>query len=115
MFERLVNAELIAVNFVLDYYVLQLWKDGHWFLTITNPVSVTSEGLTVLEGDVQFRNRICEQIGKKTTGISLEEGKALQIEFEDNTGITVSLLSADYDGRPEAVLINGPDNFLDVI
>ena len=110
--DNLVGLQLVAVNFVLDYYVLQFRNT--WFLTILNPISVSSSGATTREGDDQFRNCLCGQIEKAVKVVEVTDN-SLKIEFEDGSSIDVSLAHDDYEGRPEAVVINGPNNFLAVI
>ena len=110
-YNQVIGEKLSAVVFVLDYHQLQF--DGSGF-TILNPITVTSGVSSVVIGEDQFRNRLCEQIAKIVSRVECEEGDALIIEFEDGSTISVSLKDKDYRG-PEAVIFHGRDDLCAVI
>lgn len=105
-FNPIIGEKLSAVVFVLDYHQLQF--DGPGF-TILNPITVTSNGSSVPEGDDQFRNRLCDQIAKIVKRVDYKENDSLVIEFEDGSIISISLKAEDYCG-PEAIIFYGVDN-----
>ena len=100
---EIVGTELSAVVFVRDY--LQFQFDGPSMSAMT-PVTVTTAKGSVTSGDDQFRNRLCEQIGKKVSQVAIRESEALNIAFTDGSLVLVSLKNEDYGG-PEAVVFQG--------
>ena len=110
-YDQIVGEKLSAVVFVLDYHQLQF--DGPSF-TILNPITVTSGVSSVVVGEDQFRNRLCEQIAKIVRRVECKEGDALMIEFEDDSVISVSLKDKDNSG-PEAVIFYGHNDLCVVI
>ena len=102
---------LSSVTFVLDYWQLQF---GVSTIVPLTRVEVRVNGAVVRDGDDQFRNRLCEQIGKVVERFELEELVACTITFEDRSSISISLKQADYRG-PEAMLISAAGQLLMVI
>ncbi|MBU6463364.1 MAG: hypothetical protein KGK01_17010 [Bradyrhizobium sp.] len=105
------GATLQSVTFVADYW--QLHFDLSTISAFTR-IEVLSDGATVKDGDDQFRNRLCEQIGKVVDSFELEESVSCTIKFEDRSSISISLKAADYRG-PEAINISGAGHFLMVV
>jgi hypothetical protein len=110
-YNQIIGEKLSAVVFVLDYHQLQF--DGPSF-TILNPITVTTGSSSVVVGEDQFRNRLCEQIAKIVRRIECNEGDALMLEFEDGSTISVSLKEKDYGGT-EAVIFYGHNDLCVVI
>ena len=102
---------LDSVTFVSDYWQLHF---GNSTITPLTQVRVHANGSIVRDGDDQFRNRLCEQIGKVVERFELEQQVACTIAFEDKSSISISLKQADYRG-PEAMTISGAGHFLTVI
>jgi hypothetical protein len=102
---------LASVTFVADYWQLHF---GNSTIAPLTRVEVCANGAAVQDGDDQFRNRLCEQIGKVVERFELERKVACTITFEDQSSISVSLKPADYRG-PEAVTISGAGHFMTVI
>lgn len=102
---------LESVTFVCDYWQLHFGKS---VITPLTRVQVRANGAVVRDGDDQFRNRLCEQIGKVVESFDLERQVACTITFEDNSSIAISLNQADYKG-PEAMTISGAGQFLTAI
>ena len=102
---------LCSVTFVADYWQLHF---GNSTITPLTRVEVHGNGAVVRDGDDQFRNRLCEQMGKVVERFELEQPVACTITFEDQSSISISLKQADYRG-PEAMTISGAGNFLTVI
>jgi hypothetical protein len=101
---------LESVTFVADYWQLHF---GQTTISPLTTVEVQVGGTTIRDGDDQFRNRLCEQIGKAVERFELEPSKACTILFEDQSRISISLKQSDYRG-PEAMLISGPGHWLQV-
>jgi hypothetical protein len=110
-YNQIIGEKLSAVVFVLDYHQLQF--DGPSF-TILNPITVIAGGSSVVVGEDQFRNHLCEQIAKIVSCVVFREGDALIIEFEDGSMISVSLKEEDYVG-PEAVIFHGHNDLCAVV
>jgi hypothetical protein len=104
-FEIIVGEKLSAITFVLDYWQLQF--DGPSINVLTR-LEVSVGGRKARDGDDQFRNLICGQIGKVVDGVKLVEHQAFTIKFVDESTIAISLSFEDYRG-PEGMVFNGPD------
>ena len=99
---------LSSVTFIHDYIQL------HFGLTAISAFSKTSiqvDGVAVHEGDDQFRNRLCEQIGKVVERFELDRETACIVTFDDRSSISISLKKSDYRG-PEAIQISGAGHWL---
>jgi hypothetical protein len=99
---------LNSVTFILDYIQLHF---GRSTISALSKTSIQVDGITVQEGDDQFRNRLCEQIGKIVERFELNRGSACVIMLEDHSSISISLKTSDYRG-PEAIQISGPGHWL---
>jgi len=97
----IVGQRLTSVEFVMDY--IQLRFDGP-VLTVLSPVTVTTDELEIRSGEAGFRDCLCERIAARVTSARIVPHEALQLEFEDEARIRISLRPADYD--VEAVLFN---------
>jgi hypothetical protein len=102
---------LTAVTFGLDHWRLEF---GASTVTPLTSIEIHSNGVAVRNGDDQFRNRLCELIGKVVERLELREATACTIAFEDNTSITISLRPTDYRG-PEALQLSSSGQMLMVI
>jgi hypothetical protein len=110
--QHVVGRRLSAVTFVLDY--IQLQFDPPPTINALTPVTVRSGNRRAISGDEDFRNLLCEQIPKTVRSVSLEDGEALVLSFEDASTISLSLRKQDYVG-PEAVNVYGRDHLYIVI
>jgi hypothetical protein len=104
-FKSLIGEKLSAIAFVLDYWQLQF--DGPSLNALTR-LEVSANGIVFRDGDDQFRNVICGQIGKIVHQVEFVQPKAFTIIFEDRSSISVSLKWQDYRG-PEAMIFYGND------
>jgi hypothetical protein len=102
---------LCSVTFVADYWQLHF---GNSTITPLTRVEVRANGTVARDGDDQFRNRLCEQMGKVVERFELERQVACTITFEDQSSVSISLKQSDYRG-PEAITISGAGHFLTVI
>lgn len=96
--QALVREQLSAVTFVQDYW--QLAFDGSGF-TVFSSITVTGPDWQVRDDDVEFRNRLCERIGRLVAKVSVDL-EAVRLVFDDDTQISLSLQEAHYTG-PEAL------------
>ena|SRR5579872_1289187 len=110
-FEVIVGEQLSAITFVQDYW--QFAFDGPAITALTR-IEVHASGVTLKDGDDQFRNVLCGQIGKIVRQVNLVQPEALTIAFEDQSSISISLRWDDYRG-PEAAHFRGRDGRLTVI
>ncbi|MES5484796.1 hypothetical protein QMZ05_18730 [Bradyrhizobium sp. INPA03-11B] len=101
--EAIVGEKLSAITFVLDYWQLQF--DGPSINALTR-VEVWAGGVALRDGHDQFRNLICDQIGKVVAGVALIRPESFTITFEDRSEIKISLKREDYRG-PEAMIFFG--------
>ncbi|MVT68195.1 hypothetical protein GPL21_24165 [Bradyrhizobium pachyrhizi] len=99
---------LESVTFVADYWQLHF---GRTTISPLTKVEVRVDGMTSCNGDEQFRNRLCEQIGKAVEKFDLTPSAACIISFEDQSAIWISLDPCDYRG-PEALMISGTGHWL---
>jgi hypothetical protein len=101
--DEIVGAQLSAITFVMDYYQFQFNTSKFNVLT---PVTVDSESGRAVTGDDQFRNLVCGQIAKIVRAVTVREGDAIVVTFEDGSEVQFSLKESDYPG-PEAVIFYG--------
>jgi hypothetical protein len=94
----IIGEELVAVEFVEDY--LRLRFAAPLFTLYAWPHLLFPD-FSLAYGEPEYRNALCAQIGDKVTTVSLEEGDALTIEFENGTVVGLSLREEDVDG-PES-------------
>ena len=104
-FQAIVGEKLSAITFVLDYWQLQF--DGPSINALTR-LEVSANGYKLRDGDDQFRNLFCGQIGKVVSRVALKQPEAFEITFEDQSSISISLKWDDYRG-PEAMIFYGPN------
>jgi hypothetical protein len=93
--EAIVGQELGAVEFVLDY--VQLRFDGPLVTFHEWPEVFREEGSYAF-GEPEYRDVLCAAIGESVSAASVEEGEALEIEFESGLSIRVSLRVEDISG-----------------
>jgi len=102
-YDSIVREKLSGITFVMDYWQFQF--DGPTMNALTR-VQVSANGSILRDGDDQFRNLICRQIGKIVSGVALAKSEAFTITFKDSSSISVSLKAEDYVG-PEAIVFYG--------
>ena len=96
----IVGEKLSAITFVMDYWQLQF--DGPTINALTQ-VKVSADGSVLRDGDDQFRNLICGQIGKIVAEVAIANSESFAITFEDRSSISISLKAEDFVG-PEAIV-----------
>ena len=102
-YDCIVGEKLSAITFVMDYWQLQF--DGPTINALTR-VHVSAIGNVLRDGDDQFRNLICDQIGKIVAEVALVKAEVFLITFEDGSSISISLKAEDYVG-PGAIVFYG--------
>ncbi len=111
LFESIIGEKLSAITFVLDYWQFQF--DGPTINALTR-VEINAHGQRLRDGDDQFRNLICGQVGKIVVGVTLTQQEAFTIAFEDQSFISISLKADDYRG-PEAMVFFGQNQTVGII
>lgn len=102
----LVGTQLSSVEFVQDY--VQLRFDGPCLTAITLPrVHHLNEFFEW--GMREYRNVLCDRIGKLVRRAFTIEGEEIKIEFEDGSSILISLRPEDYQAAEAAVFDNPPN------
>ena len=91
----LLGDELCSVTFIHDYWQLGFQQSS---ITALTRMEIRASATTVTNGHDQFRNRLCEQIGKIVDRVDLKESQACTIAFGDGSSITISLKPADCSG-----------------
>ena len=110
-FQAIIGEQLSSITFVRDYW--QFGFDGIGVTALTR-IDVRTKVAALRDGDDQFRNALCEQIGKTVKDVTFVRSEALTIIFGDQSSISVSLKWKDYRG-PEALHLRGRDGFLRVV
>ena len=83
--EGIVGEPLSAVTFVMDY--MQLAFDGPCF-TVFCPCLVSTPNLTIRSGEIGFRDRLCDAIGRRGTSVQ---------EYETNIVIRLADFQIEFD------------------
>ena len=103
---QIVGGQLSGVTFVSDY--LQLQFNPPPIINAYTPVRVRVQGKSLVSGDDQFRNKLCEQITKAVKSVVIRSEEAFEITFEDDSMISISLKPSDYRCA-EALEFHGRD------
>ena len=92
------GSELSSVEFVQDFLILKF--EGPALTLYTWPEVFREEGSYAF-GEPEYRNWLCSLIGETVKACTLEEGLAMEIEFESGVILRASLREEDLDA-PEA-------------
>jgi len=106
----LISRELSAVVFVRDY--LQLEFDGLGITYNLFPLVQIAGSIWNADNE-EYRNKLCEQIGKNVVSFSAEK-ESLNIYFSDGSSILLSFSYEDLD-LPEIVIIQDENKVTVVI
>lgn len=106
--QQIVGEQLSGVTF-LEHY-LQLQFNPPPIINAYTPVAVTSPQHRSTSGDDQFRNRLCEQIGKTVRSTAIDDRNEFLITFDDGSAISISLKPRDRDLGPEALAFIGRED-----
>lgn len=96
----LVGDRLIGVQFIMDY--LKLNFDAAE-MTILSAIQVSTAGLVSRSFQAGFRDQICSLIGSKILEATGVRDKYLELKFEGDASICISLKPEDREG-PETVM-----------
>lgn len=93
-FEELVGQELASVAFIADH--VQLDFNGPVLTIYAWPEIFREEGSYGF-GEPGYRDMLCGEIGEDVSEATLEQGEALEIQFEDGVILRLSLREEDLD------------------
>jgi hypothetical protein len=96
--DKIVGEPLSSVEFVMDY--VQLHFAGPTLTLFVWPVVAVKEHETHF-GEPGYRDALCGRITHIVTKVMMADDKALSVQFDDGSAITVSLRPEDRTG-PEA-------------
>jgi len=86
--EKLKGEELNAVQFIMDY--LQIFFNDKWFNCYIWP-SIDANNDVYKFGDIDYRNKLCELIGKRVNDVYIIDNDLLVIEFETRERIQLNI------------------------
>jgi hypothetical protein len=109
--EAIVGQELSAVEFVQDY--VQLRFDGPLVSFFEWPDVFREEGSYAF-GEPEYRNVLCALIEESVSAASVEEGEAIEIEFENGVTVRASLRPEDITG-PEGGSVSYADGVGEIL
>jgi hypothetical protein len=89
-----IGQELSSVEFLQDHLVLHF--DGPTLTLYTWPDVFREEG-SYAYGEPEYRNVLCGVLSEDVTAATLEEGEALEIEFQSGVILRASLREEDLD------------------
>jgi hypothetical protein len=90
----LVGQELTSVEFIQDHLILHF--DGPAVTFFAWPDVFREEG-SYAYGEPEYRNVLCGVLTEDVTAATLEEGEAIEIEFESGIIVRASLREEDLD------------------
>jgi hypothetical protein len=93
-FSTLVGQALSSVEFLQDHLVLHF--EGPTVTFYAWPDVFREEG-SYAYGEPEYRNVLCGILAEDVTAVSLEEGEAVEIEFESGIILRTSLREEDLD------------------
>lgn len=104
--KSLEGRQLSSVEFVQDY--VQLHFDGPTLTAVTHPrVHVMNQSFEW--GKQEYRNALCDRIGKLVRHATTIPEQQIKIEFEDGALISISLNPDDFLAAEAAVFDNPPN------
>ena len=90
----LIGQELTSVEFIQDHLILHF--DGPSVTFFAWPDVFREEG-SYAYGEPEYRNVLCGVITEDVTAATLEDGEAIEIEFESGIILRASLREEDLD------------------
>ncbi len=90
----LVGQELTSVEFIQDHLILHF--DGPTLTFFAWPDVFREEGSYAF-GEPEYRNHLCGIIAEDVTAATLEEGEAIEIEFESGIILRASVREEDVE------------------
>ncbi|GAB5398564.1 MAG: hypothetical protein Aureis2KO_01490 [Aureisphaera sp.] len=107
----LMNEELNAIQFVMDYLQVHFNSKGFTFY-IWPSINVDNE--IYHYGDIAYRNKLCEFIEKKVVDVFILDDFILVIEFKNGDSIRLSLDSDNPDIISEIAIFHDEDGTLSI-
>jgi len=101
----LVGSRLSSIEFVQDY--VQLRFNGPC-LTALTPPHIRTLRKCCEPGAPEYRNVLCDQIGKLVHRAFTIEAQEIRIDFDNEVTITISLRPDDYQSAEAAIFDNPP-------
>ena len=105
LLDELKSQRLSSVEFVQDY--IQLHFDDYT-INLYNPVKVVEGSTTLQQGQVGFRDGLCNLINGIVRDVFYIEGDKVEVAFEGGSSVVVSIADKDYSG-PEALMLRSRD------
>ncbi len=102
--EGLVGQALSSVEFAQDS--VELHFDGPTLTFYELPDVFREEGSYAF-GEPEYRNVLCALIAEDVTAVSLEEGDAIEVQFESGASLRASLRPEDMSGPEGGTLTSG--------
>ncbi len=90
----LVGQELTSVEFIQDHLTLHF--DGPTVTFFAWPEVFREEG-SYAYGEPEYRNVLCAVLSEDVSAATLEEGEAIELEFESGVILRASLREEDLD------------------
>ena len=101
--DHLSGQKVIAVEFIFDYLRIS-FED--YFLTLYNWPIIFQLSLRYEKNDINYRNFLCELIGRTVISANDSESSCIQIYFEKNLSIKISLKDEDREAPDIALLFD---------
>lgn len=106
LLQTIVGERLSSVEFVEDY--VQLRFNGATLTAFTLP-TVSTDSQTLHWGEPHYRDELCRQIGHLVKSVSIQAGEFIEVVFDDNVKVQISIRDKDYQG-PEAAQFDSVSN-----
>jgi hypothetical protein len=90
----LIGERVSAVCFVWDYVEIRF--DGTILRSLSNPI-VRVRGELFRYPDSGSRDALCQLVGATVRGLTIDEGRALELSTDNDCNLTIPLASADGD------------------
>jgi hypothetical protein len=100
LLSSLEKRKLNSIVFIWDYY--QFFFDGP-YLTINNPITIINKKSIINKNNVNFNNSLIDLIGKMLINTKYFNKDFLELIFENETIIKITLKPNDYIS-PEGVI-----------
>jgi hypothetical protein len=99
LLQTIVGERLSSVEFVEDY--VQMRFNGATLTAFTQP-TVSIDNQTLHWGEPGYRDELCRQIGHPVKSVSIRAGEFIEVLFDDNMKVQISIRDRDYRGAEAA-------------
>ena len=86
--EKLKGEELNAIQFIMDYLQVHFNSIGFTFF-IWPKIYINNK--TYEFGNIEYRNKLCEFIGKTVIDVSILEGEVMEVKFSEGERLQLNL------------------------